>query len=107
MRLRSVFLIARREFFAYVTTVGFWLSVTLVPFFMTFGAMMPQILAAAKPPTHFAIIDQTGRYADIVRKAVSDARRADLRLLRRRKRINEVRLPLLQRGGPDRTRDRC
>ncbi len=79
MRARSVFLIARREFVAYVTTVGFWLSVTLVPFFMAFGAMMPQILAAAKPPTHFAILDETGRYADIVRHAVSEARRADLR----------------------------
>lgn len=79
MRFRSVFLIARREFVAYVTTVGFWLSVTLVPFFMAFGAMMPQILAAAKPPTHFAILDETGGYADIVRKAVADARRTDIR----------------------------
>lgn len=79
MRFHSVYLIARREFVAYVTTVGFWLSVTLVPVFMAFGAMMPQILAAAKPPTHFAILDETGRYADIVRQAVAEARRADLR----------------------------
>lgn len=79
MRFHSVYLIARREFVAYVTTVGFWLSVTLVPVFMAFGAMMPQILAAAKPPTHFAILDETGRYADIVRNAVSETRRAELR----------------------------
>lgn len=79
MRFHSVYLIARREFVAYVTTIGFWLSVTLVPVFMAFGAMMPQILASAKPPTHFAILDETGFYGDIVRNAVAEARRADLR----------------------------
>jgi ABC-2 type transport system permease protein len=79
MRFRSVLLIARREFLAYVATVGFWLSVALVPFFMAFGAMMPSILSAAKPASHFVLIDETGRFGQIVRDAVADARRDEVR----------------------------
>ncbi|MET0544735.1 MAG: ABC transporter permease [Caulobacterales bacterium] len=79
MRWRSVFLIARREFLAYTLTVGFWLSVAFVPIFMALGATMPALLQSAKPASHFALIDETGRYADIVRAAVTDARRTEVR----------------------------
>jgi ABC-2 type transport system permease protein len=63
--------IAAREYLAYVRTLGFWLSMGLMPLFfaLTFGA--PAMMARTTPPPRLAVIDLTaGGYAPAIADAV-------------------------------------
>lgn len=63
--------IAGREYLAYVRTIGFWLSMCLMPlgFIIAFGA--PAMLERSAPPPRLAVIDLTGQdYAGAVAQAV-------------------------------------
>ncbi|WP_222934258.1 ABC transporter permease [Caulobacter sp. 17J80-11] len=53
-------LIARREYFAYARTVGFWLSMLALPALMLLGGMMPAMIKNASPTRTVAIVDFAG-----------------------------------------------
>jgi ABC-2 type transport system permease protein len=54
--MRRIYLIARREYLAYVTAWGFWLSLILVPFFMSIGFLGPLLAQQASPMRYYAVI---------------------------------------------------
>jgi ABC-2 type transport system permease protein len=57
--MRRLLLIARREYAAYTRTVGFWLSLIIVPTFMVLGSQVPTLLKDAAPTRAVAIADFT------------------------------------------------
>jgi ABC-2 type transport system permease protein len=70
--MSRLILIAVREYLAYVRTVGFWISMCLVPvaLLMAFGA--PALIARATPVPRLAVVDLTGKgYAADIAAAVS------------------------------------
>jgi ABC-2 type transport system permease protein len=58
--VRRLALIAWREYLSYVRTVGFWLSMALMPIGLTLGATLPGLMERAAPQQTLAIIDLTG-----------------------------------------------
>ena len=52
--------IARREYLAYVRTVGFWLSLLLLPVGLSTIVLVPMIMSHSTPPPRVAIVDFTG-----------------------------------------------
>jgi ABC-2 type transport system permease protein len=67
--MRRLFLIARREYFAYTRTVGFWLSMLVLPGFILLGGMLPAYMKNAAPTRQVAIVDLTGQDMGAVLKA--------------------------------------
>jgi len=53
--------IAAREYVAYVKTVGFWLSMLLMPVIGGAAISAPTLLDRSAPPPTVAVIDQTGQ----------------------------------------------
>ncbi|NEX93305.1 ABC transporter permease, partial [Caulobacter sp. 17J65-9] len=58
--MKRMLLIARREYFAYARTVGFWLSMLALPALMLLGGMMPAMIKNAAPTRTVAIVDFAG-----------------------------------------------
>jgi ABC-2 type transport system permease protein len=61
--MRRVFLIAKREYFAYARTVGFWLSMLVLPGFILLGSSLPGYMKNAAPTRQVAIVDLSGQDA--------------------------------------------
>ena len=53
--------IARREYVAYVRTIGFWVSICLMPVGLIAATLAPAMIARHTPPATLAIVDLTGR----------------------------------------------
>ncbi|MDR3514118.1 MAG: ABC transporter permease [Caulobacteraceae bacterium] len=53
--------IAVREYVAYVRTVGFWLSICLMPMGLVAALWAPGLIARQTPPASLAIVDLTGK----------------------------------------------
>ena len=68
--MRRLFLIARREYFAYTRTVGFWLSLLVLPAFVLLGGSLPAYMKNAAPTRTVAVVDLTGEAQG---KALTDA----------------------------------
>lgn len=73
--MRSIYLIARREFLSYVATWGFWLSLASVPLFMALGVGLPMLVENSQPTRYYALIDETGgELENAVMTGMDDAR---------------------------------
>ncbi len=59
--MSRLFRIAVREYVAYVRTVGFWLSICLMPVGLIAAIAAPSLIARHTPPATLAIVDLTGR----------------------------------------------
>src|SRR5690349_12396126 len=78
--MSAIFLVARRDYLAYIASWGFWLSLLLAP--LVIGVLMfaPLMLARAEPPRVLTVIAEqpqdtatvTGAFRDMARR---DARR--------------------------------
>ncbi len=58
--MSKVFLIARREYLAFVRTVGFWLSLVTLPLLITAIIFVPLMLERTGPPETVAVLDLSG-----------------------------------------------
>jgi ABC-2 type transport system permease protein len=58
--LSKIWLIATREYLAYVKTVGFWLSLLTVPLIIVITSVVPALLIKADTPEKVAVIDLSG-----------------------------------------------
>jgi ABC-2 type transport system permease protein len=77
MSASPVFIVARRDYFAYVGAWGFWLSLITAPLIIAVLAFGPLLLARAEPPRVLAILAERQSDAAAVSAAfVNDARRA-------------------------------
>ena len=59
--MRRVWLIAAREYLAYVRTPGFWLSILLLPIGASTLTLAPMLMRHATPPPALAVVDLTSR----------------------------------------------
>lgn len=55
--MRSVYLVARRDYLGYVTSIGFWIGMLLTPLLMGLGAMAPGFIDSATSVRYFAVIE--------------------------------------------------
>jgi ABC-2 type transport system permease protein len=74
--MKRTLLIARREFMAYVRTVGFWLSLLSLPLFGLLGGVIPLLVKSSEPMREVVLIEE-GPQATGLAKAVQDVMAAD------------------------------
>lgn len=58
--MRKTFLIARREYLAFVQTVGFWLSLLTLPTIFAASIFLPMMMRQSEPVQTVAVLDLTG-----------------------------------------------
>ncbi len=76
MSAAPIFLVARRDYFAYIGAWGFWLSLFTAPLIIAVLAFGPLLLARAEPPRVLTILADRPADAEAVAAAfVKDARR--------------------------------
>lgn len=73
--MRHIYLIARREYLSYVATVGFWISLGLVPIFMAAGFTIPALIERAQPTAYFAVIADEPALAAAIDQRMAEERR--------------------------------
>jgi ABC-type Na+ efflux pump permease subunit len=96
--LRRLIHIATREYLSYVRTVGFWLSMALMPIGLTLGVALPGLMDRAAPQQTMAIVDLTGRdYAPRLEIAL---RERDARAT-----VLAMRMAAVGSAGPDASED--
>jgi ABC-2 type transport system permease protein len=83
--VRRLFLIARREYFAYTRTVGFWLSLVALPLIAGLAGTLPLLAVRAEPSRAVVVLDYTGRDegAALARRLDRDYDERAVRALRR------------------------
>lgn len=71
--------IAVREYGAYVRTIGFWLSICLLPVGLVAALWAPSLIARQAPPADVAVVDLTGQgLAPAVGALAASARASDM-----------------------------
>jgi len=55
--LRSIWLVARREYLGYVSAIGFWLGLILTPLGLAVGLLVPSLIMQAQPARYYTVID--------------------------------------------------
>jgi ABC-2 type transport system permease protein len=73
--MRRALLIARREYLAYVRTIGFWLSLLILPALVLAGGALPAMIDRAAPTLSVAVVDLTPNEG--ARQAIVDAFEAE------------------------------
>lgn len=75
--------IARREYLAFIRTVGFWLSIVALPLVIGVSAVAPIMMMKSAKPERVAIVDLTGQNlgAAVARSLVEEQNRASARAL--------------------------
>jgi ABC-2 type transport system permease protein len=64
--------IAAREYVAYVRTVGFWLSMVMMPLGFVVAGMAPQMVSQNSPVPAVVVVDKTGgNYVDAIRAGLA------------------------------------
>ena len=70
--------IALREYLSYVRTVGFWLSLALLPVILSAAVGIPIMMERSSPTPRLAIVDLTGeRLAPAVAQALAEGGRPE------------------------------
>ena len=72
--MRSIYLVARRDYLGYVQAWGFWLGLLLTPILMGVGMMAPTWAAASQPTRYYTVIEQGNQFADALRAELQDDR---------------------------------
>jgi ABC-2 type transport system permease protein len=60
--VRKLLIIASREYLSYARTVGFWLSLTIMPLAFGAAAFLPTMMERATPARTLAVADLTGQH---------------------------------------------
>ncbi len=79
--MRHVYLIARREYLSYVATIGFWVSLAMIPVFLLLGMMLPAFLDRASPTRNFVVIDTSARFEQVIRDVIDERRQEQIERL--------------------------
>ena len=77
--MREIFLIARRDYFAYVTAWGFWVSLITAPLLVAAIGLAPLVLSQAEPPRVLTIIAERPEDAAAATRALEESERNDAR----------------------------
>ena len=57
------FLIARREYLAYITAWGFWIGLLLTPIMLLLAVSLPQLVEGSQPVRYFAVVETGENFA--------------------------------------------
>jgi ABC-2 type transport system permease protein len=57
--MRRIYLIARREYLAFITAWGFWVSLLIVPFFISLSFIAPMMAERASPTRYYVVIAES------------------------------------------------
>ena len=68
--MRSVYLVARRDYLGYVTSIGFWIGMLLTPLLMGLGALAPGFIENATSVRYYAVIEQGDTFTKELDKQV-------------------------------------
>ena len=79
--MRSIYLVARRDYLGYVQAWGFWLGLLLTPILMGVGMMAPTWAAASQPTRYYTVIENGTTFADALRSEINQDRVSEARLL--------------------------
>lgn len=77
--MSSIFLIARRDYLAYVGAWGFWLSLIMAPLIIAVLLFAPVLLARAEPPRVLAVLAEREQDVATVTNAFVEMARRDAR----------------------------
>lgn len=77
--MSAIYLVARRDYLAYVSSWGFWLSLILAPLIIAVLMFAPLLLARAEPPRVLAVIAEQQEDAGFVTAAFHNMARRDAR----------------------------
>ncbi len=77
--MRQIFLIARREYLSYVATWGFWLSLAMVPVFMSLGFVIPLVAERAAATLYVSVIAEDPTFDGAVEQAIAERGRRTAR----------------------------
>ncbi len=77
--MHPVFLVARRDYLAYVSAWGFWLSLLTAPLLMGAVIFAPLLLSRAEPPRVLAVVGERATDAALVRHAFETSARESAR----------------------------
>ncbi|MEN0078627.1 MAG: ABC transporter permease [Pseudomonadota bacterium] len=66
--LRSIYLVARRDYLGYVTAWGFWLGLLITPILFAIGITLPSFAASQAPTRYFTVIDTNGAFERAVER---------------------------------------
>ena len=69
--MSDVFIIARREFLQYIRTRGFLLTLFFIPAWFVLGGLLQHVATETKALRYFAVVDETGRFAESVDRALA------------------------------------
>ena len=75
----QLYLVARREYLAYVAAPGFWVSLLLMPIIFGVLVFAPAILARTEPSRDIAIVADNAADAALLQQAFREDARADAR----------------------------
>ncbi|WP_370371524.1 ABC transporter permease [Henriciella pelagia] len=78
--MRSIYLVARRDYLGYVQAWGFWLGLLLTPILMGVGMMAPTWAANSQPTRYYTVIEQGTEFADALRAELQEDRIALVRM---------------------------
>ena len=70
--MRSIYLVARRDYLGYVQAWGFWLGLLLTPILMGVGMMAPSWAAASQPTRYYTVIESGTAFADALRAEIDE-----------------------------------
>tara|TARA_Y100000052_G_scaffold26426_2_gene31366 strand:+ start:30060 stop:31490 length:1431 start_codon:yes stop_codon:yes gene_type:complete len=71
----KLFLIARREYLAYITAWGFWFGILITPLALFLGLSLPSLIENTQPVRYYAVIGDDGRFSQELDRQFTD--RAD------------------------------
>ena len=66
--MRAIYLVARRDYLGYVTSIGFWIGMLLTPLLMGLGAMAPGLVKSATSAKYYAVIEQGDTFTQELEK---------------------------------------
>lgn len=75
--MKRLLIIARREYLSYVATWGFWISLGMVPLFMTLGFGLPALMERSAPERLFAVVSEEQRVVDAIDAVFAERRAAN------------------------------
>lgn len=75
--IRSIWLVARREYIGYVSAIGFWLGLILTPIGLAVGLLLPTLLMKAQPARYYAVVDTQDEFKDALQWQLESWQRGD------------------------------
>ena len=75
------FLVARREYLAYITAWGFWLGLLITPFALSLGVLLPSLIEQTQPVRYYAVIEDGNAFTSALELYEEDGLIEDARAI--------------------------